>query len=380
MDLTIGRRVLRNGLVLATTLMTCTALQANEEYKSPPASGAPQGSEKATGAQSGQFGQPGQVGQPGDLGQPGQAKYGDKKQEFVQKALMGGRMEVQMGQLAQQKGQNQEIKKLGEVMVRDHTQANQKLQQIAQTLNISTADQLGQAQDTDKHAKHQEKLAGLRDKSGAEFDQEFVRMAIKHHRKAITAMEKCETELQDTELTSFIQETLPKLRQHLQMAQTAARSVGVDESTIASDVEDSDTATGAPAAGQTGSERPRGSLDQDGASISGDAQLGDRRFDADVNADVDTSPDSAVVDIDADADTDDKVFQKGDGKILGLPTSKTDGKYWGIIPKPGQDDNETDASVEADIDSDASVGGAARSESGTDRDRNIDVDVDVDKD
>jgi hypothetical protein len=45
MDLTIGRRVLKNGLVLATTIITCTALQANEyEKQKSQDSGAPQGS------------------------------------------------------------------------------------------------------------------------------------------------------------------------------------------------------------------------------------------------------------------------------------------------------------------------------------------------
>jgi putative membrane protein len=359
---------------LATTLITCTALQANDQEtkQQPQGVGGPQSSERSSGKSD-------------------RAQQGNEQQKFVQKALKGGQMEVKMGQLAQQKGQNQEVKNLGQALVRDHTQANQQLQQIAQSLNISATDPQGRKEaheghDADKHQKHQQAMTKLEGQSGAEFDKEFVRMAIKHHKKSVAEFERCQQEVKDAQLKSFIQQTLPKLRQHLQMAQTAARSVGVDESTIAADDADTDTATGAPAAGQIGTQprntesKPRSSLDQDGTSISGDAQVGDRQFSTDVNADVDTADDSAAVDIDADADTDGKVFEKGDGKVLGLPTSKTDGTYLGIIPKPdGKKDSDADASIEADIDTDTSTGAAARNESGTSSDKDVDVDVDVDK-
>jgi len=341
MDLILGRRVLRNGLVLATTLITCTALQANDKDKERQSSGAPPTTERAYSGE-----------RQGKVERKGELEHEDKQKKFVQKALMSGQMEVRMGELGQQKGQSQDVKNLGQTLVRDHTQANQQLQQIAQSLNVSTTEHEGEL--AEKHKKHQQHLADLQSKSGAEFDKEFVRMAIKGHKKNIAAFEECQSELKDSQLTSFIQQTLPTLRQHLQMAQAAARTVGVDESTIASDQPDTGTATGAPAAGETG------------------------RYDRQIDTDVDVDVNRNDVDLKTETDKDGKLFQKGDGKVLGLPTSKTDGKYLGI-PKPGgKKDSDADVSVEADVDRDSSVGAPARNESDT-SDKNIDVEVDVDK-
>jgi hypothetical protein len=271
--------------------------------------------------------------------------------------------------------------------VRDHTQANQKLQQIASSKSI-TAEKPGQGD----HQKHQQHLGKLKQQTGAEFDKEFVRMALKHHKKDIQEFEKAQTQLNDSEVKSFVSETLPKLRQHQQMAQAAAKTVGVDEASIAADIDiDTDSAVGGAAPAESGprekspildrsnessTDRPRSSIDgatetdasgtinQNNPSISADAQIGDRDLSADADVDVD---DAAV---EADVDTDDnKLFEKGDGKVLGLSTDKNDGKFLGIIPNP-RSDKDADADIEADADvdvdaDDASVGGSASVEKGS---------------
>src|SRR5690606_33416402 len=108
-------------------------------------------------------------------------------------------------------------------------------------------------------------------------------------------------------------------RQHLQMAQSAAQSVGVDAASITGDTE----ALGSPAPGTIGTrdsdktlrpagEQPRSSLDQseldNDADVDLDANLGDNSLDADADLDVDPNNEQG------------RIFQKGDGKILGLPT------------------------------------------------------------
>src|SRR6266481_275764 len=50
---------------------------------------------------------------------------------FIKEAAQGGEAEVEMGKLAQQKGQNAEIKQLGQRLEQDHTKANQELTQLA---------------------------------------------------------------------------------------------------------------------------------------------------------------------------------------------------------------------------------------------------------
>lgn len=387
MDLIIiGRRVLANGLVLATTIATCTLLQANDHEKNntSPNSGGPQSS--PTGAARGSnlgASQERSVSQPG---QPGQ-----QQEKFVQKALKGGQMEVKMGQLAQQNGQNQQVKSLGQRLVQDHTQANQQLQQIAQSLNIQAADATAIAEKPEAKAKHQDPMAKLQGKSSAEFDQEFTKMAIQHHRMNIQEFERAQSRVDDVQLKSFISQILPKLREHLQMAQAAARSVGVDESSIASDESNPSNpdAAGAPATGEQGVSQPdsdgqpRSAIEhdthgEDGTSISGRTEIENREL----SADVEKNDHSAAVNVGGDAndaDRGNKLFRKGDGKVLGLPTSKNDGKLLGILPAPG---GKKDADVEVDVKTDrdaSSVGGPARSESGKSTDRDVEVDVDVDR-
>lgn len=380
MDLIIGRRVLKNGLVLATTIATCSLLHANEQEKSgssPDSAGGPQTSASGTakggnlGSNSSQQQTQGQYGsaQPGQSGQ-----HSQQQEKFVQKALKGGQMEVQMGQMAQQNAQNQEVKSLGQRLVQDHTQANQQLQQIAQSLNIQASD-AAKTGKPDDHAKHEHGLSKLQGKTGAEFDKEFTKMALKHHRKDIQEFERAQNEVQDPQLKSFIQQTLPKLRQHLQMAQSAARSLGVDESSIAADESDSDAtdATGAPAAAEQGQSQP----DQ------GDQQSSAIDQSTDVNAEIEADDRSASVEIDTESDTDksNKLFRKGDGKVLGLSTDKNDGKILGILPAPGGKDDDADIEADVEVNDSSSVGAPAESESGeaSDRGTQVEVEADVDK-
>lgn len=364
LPLFMGRRF-QNSLVIATTVLSCAALQAEDQDKTD------QQQRPAQGA-----------GQSGQTGQSDQ-----QTEKFVQNALVSGKMEVQMGELAQQRAQNQQVKSLGAALVRDHSQANQKLQQIASTKSISQT----HAGARDHQQKHEKQLEKLRGQSGAEFDKEFVTMALKHHKKDIQQFEKAQTQVNDPQLKSFISETLPKLREHYQMAQAAAQSVGVDEASIAADVDvDTDSAVGGAQPAESGPrekspisdrpvDRPRSSLDgatesdasatinQNTPSIDADAKLGDREFRADADVDVD----DASVDADVDTDKDGGIFEKGDGKVLGLPTDKNDGKFLGIIPNPranNDDGVDADADIEADVDvdtDDTSVGGAASVETGS---------------
>jgi putative membrane protein len=341
-SLLFGRPAFQKSLVLATTLLTCAAIQANEhEDKTKQA-----GKEHKEHA---------------DKGGPITAE------KFVKKAVASNKMEVQMGELGQQQGQNQQVKTLAAALVKDHSEANQKLQRIASSKNI-TLDKSSDHAKGSEHAKHQQHLDKLKSQSGAEFDKEFVRMALKHHKKDIKEFERAQTQLTDQELKSFVTETLPKLRQHYQMAQAAAKSVGVDEASLAAEIDAEDnTAAGAAAGGVSGSreksspDRPRSSLD--GASDT-DASGTVSQNNPSLKAEVDVNDADAEVEVENDK----KIFKKDDGKVLGLSTDKNDGKFLGIIPNPKKDkDNEADASVEADIDVDAddnSVGGAASVESG----------------
>jgi hypothetical protein len=73
----------------------------------------------------------------------------------------------------------------------------------------------------------------LQEKSGAEFDKGFCEHAIKDHVEDIQKFEKARSEVQNPELKAFIEQTLPVLREHLQMAKNAGRVLGVDPEILA---------------------------------------------------------------------------------------------------------------------------------------------------
>jgi putative membrane protein len=137
-------------------------------------------------------------------------------ESFTTEAAQGGLAEVQLGQLAQSKAASQQVKQFGETLVRDHTEANQELQQIAQQENIALPGQPSQGQNSEK-----QKLQGL---SGTEFDHQFVQGEIKDHQKDISLFEQEARSGKNGTLKSFAEKSLPVLRKHLQIAQSLASS------------------------------------------------------------------------------------------------------------------------------------------------------------
>ena len=62
--------------------------------------------------------------------------------------------------------------------------------------------------------------------SGAAFDKMYMTHMVKDHKKDVAEFEKEASKAKDSSLKNFAQQTLPTLREHLQMAQTIAPTVG----------------------------------------------------------------------------------------------------------------------------------------------------------
>jgi len=133
---------------------------------------------------------------------------------FAQKAAAGGSAEVALGQLAQQNAASPQVKQFGQRMVSDHTQANQELMQIAQQQNITLS-----SEPDPKEQAEQKRFAALK---GAQFDTAYTQHEVSDHKKDIADFEREAKSGQDPALKAFAQKTLPILREHLQMAQSAA--------------------------------------------------------------------------------------------------------------------------------------------------------------
>ncbi len=135
----------------------------------------------------------------------------DETQKFMEEAATGGMMEVQLGEMAQQKAGAQEVKDFGEMMVNDHSKANEELKSIAQGKSVTLPGQL-----TPKQQREVEKLSKL---SGDKFDDEYMKMMVKDHEKDVEAFEKASQNLPDEAVQEFAAKTLPTLKEHLQKAE-----------------------------------------------------------------------------------------------------------------------------------------------------------------
>jgi uncharacterized protein (DUF305 family) len=63
--------------------------------------------------------------------------------------------------------------------------------------------------------RHYRRLA---EKTGAEFDREYVSLIVDHHKKDVKLFEKASNDAQDSEVRSFASEHLPALQAHLEQA------------------------------------------------------------------------------------------------------------------------------------------------------------------
>lgn len=130
--------------------------------------------------------------------------------DFMTKVASSGMMEVELGKLAQEKGTSQDVKNFGQMMVTDHTKANDNLKQLAMQKNIVLPDSMGQA--------HMDHVNELREKTGAEFDKAYIEMMVEAHETDIDLFQNAANDMQDAEVKSFASTTLPVLQQHQERA------------------------------------------------------------------------------------------------------------------------------------------------------------------
>jgi putative membrane protein len=147
--------------------------------------------------------------------QSSREKFSDA--EFVAKAALGGRAEVQLGQLAAQKGESEAVRNFGQRMASDHAKANQKLEQAAASENMALP------QGLDKDA--QETFDKLSKLSGPAFDRSYARDMVKDHKQDVSEFQKEAQNGKNETIRTVAADTLPILQDHLKEARAMDDSV-----------------------------------------------------------------------------------------------------------------------------------------------------------
>lgn len=145
------------------------------------------------------------------------AQLSDQDKKFADAAAKGGMMEVMAGKLAADLSTNTTVKTLGEMMVKDHTKANDELKQWASKNAYTLPAKL----DADQQKKYDE----LKAKKGVEFDRMYTDLMVADHQKTIADFKKEAAEGSETALKSFASKTLPALEHHLMESQKAQKAV-----------------------------------------------------------------------------------------------------------------------------------------------------------
>lgn len=146
-------------------------------------------------------------------------------QTFLTHAAADGSAEVALGQLALQKSSSTQTKQLAQHIVDDHTKANDQLVALARQKQITVT--------PEPDAKAKRELDKLQNLNGDAFDREYAQAMVKDHHEAIQLFTKASTGAKDADVKQFASQTLPVLKNHLQMArqlQQGSRSSSQQES------------------------------------------------------------------------------------------------------------------------------------------------------
>ena len=127
--------------------------------------------------------------------------------DFLTKAASGGMLEVQLGQMAQQKGISQRVKDFGLMMIRDHTKNNEEMKSIAQQKGITLPQTL-----SDDHQKHYDELSK---EKGNDFDKAYIDMMVSDHKGDIDEYKDASEKVTDPAIKAFAKNTIPVLQMHL---------------------------------------------------------------------------------------------------------------------------------------------------------------------
>lgn len=129
---------------------------------------------------------------------------------FLEKAAVGGKAEVELGQLAQEKAQSDDVKQFAQRIVTDHSQANSDLLSMGDKMSLTLPTALD-----DKTQKEKDKLSKL---NGAKFDKEYMKLMVDDHQKDVDEFQKESQNAVNSDVKGFAAKNLPTLQQHLDLA------------------------------------------------------------------------------------------------------------------------------------------------------------------
>ena len=174
----------------------------------------------------------------------GSQKLSSSDADFIKEAAQGGMMEVQLGKAARDKASNERVKEFGRRMEQDHSKANNELKKLASDKGVKLESELD--------SKHKSDVDQLTKLSGDEFDRQYMQAMVKDHKEDVSKFQSESQKAKDPDVKKFASQTLPTLKQHLQLAETTDKDLKGSKSSSKS----TGTEKGSGAMGKSSSEKP----------------------------------------------------------------------------------------------------------------------------
>jgi putative membrane protein len=137
--------------------------------------------------------------------------------DFAVKAADGGMLEVQLAELALTKASSPKVKEFAQMMITDHTKANDELKNLAQSKNISLPTALSE--------ENQKDYNDLAEKSGPDFDKAYCDFMVKDHKDDLEEFKKAADDSKDPDLKSWAAGKVTVLEHHLSMAEDMDKAI-----------------------------------------------------------------------------------------------------------------------------------------------------------
>jgi putative membrane protein len=135
---------------------------------------------------------------------------GMSPQTFVQQAAAANQFEIESGQLALQKAQNDKLKQFAQRSVDDHTTIANQMKQTLQQANLPEPP-------AQLPPEKQARLDQLKNKSGAAIDRTYFMDQLSGHRQAVHLIGSYARTGSNPALRKLAADTLPVIRQHMKM-------------------------------------------------------------------------------------------------------------------------------------------------------------------
>ncbi|HZY61438.1 MAG TPA: DUF4142 domain-containing protein [Edaphobacter sp.] len=138
---------------------------------------------------------------------------------FVHKAMEGGMAEVELGKLALQKSNNDDVKQFAQKMVDDHGKLNEQMQQVAQKMNVKAP--------TSISSKDKSTMAKLQALNGDAFDKAYIKDMLKDHKQDEKDFKHEAESATDPDLKQVATQGAQVIAEHLQAIEQIAQKNNV---------------------------------------------------------------------------------------------------------------------------------------------------------